>query len=497
MAAGDGDWRFDRSCSTSSSTGSPLRQATAARSWLRRNTFAGSYSSLSATQAARRSSGAVGRRGRAPRPSSERKFTYVPPVSAGAERACRRLGPVDRVVVAVGRERAGDDVEEERRVALAERGRVGGHARHGAAEVVDVDLGLGRGDARVLGDERVDRARRRARAGSPPSCSCGRRGPTAGRCRLCIATYGIGPNRSATGVAELAQRAQRALAVLGRARRRRRARRRAGLPCHSSGRNGAGGRGQQVHQRRQLVGRGRRSQLAVDAQDVGRACRPGRRPAPPMTIGPTACSRYSNEVTTPKLPPPPRRPQNSSAFSSSLACTSRPSAVTTSAPIRLSAGEAVLAHQPADAAAEREAGDAGAGHEAAGGGEAERLRLVVEARSRSRRPARARCGAGIDLDALHRREVDDDAAVDAGEAGDAVPAAADRDGQLLAAGELERADDVGHAGAAGDQRGVAVDARRSRSRAPRRSRRRSGVRAAPRMACRRARRSSPRRASGW
>ena len=41
-------------------------------------------------------------------------------------------------------------------------------------------------------------------------------------------------------------------------------------------------------------------------------------------------------MTTPKLPPPPRSPQNSSGFSSADVLTTRPSAVTTSAPIRLS-----------------------------------------------------------------------------------------------------------------------------------------------------------------
>ena len=53
-------------------------------------------------------------------------------------------------------------------------------------------------------------------------------------------------------------------------------------------------------------------------------------------IGPCWCSWYSNVVTMPKLPPPPRSAQNRSAFSSSLACTSVPSAVTMSAEIRLS-----------------------------------------------------------------------------------------------------------------------------------------------------------------
>ena len=40
-------------------------------------------------------------------------------------------------------------------------------------------------------------------------------------------------------------------------------------------------------------------------------------------------SRNSNSVTTPKLPPPPRRPQNRSGFSVAVARTIAPSAVTT------------------------------------------------------------------------------------------------------------------------------------------------------------------------
>ena len=64
------------------------------------------------------------------------------------------------------------------------------------------------------------------------------------------------------------------------------------------------------------------------------------------------------------------------------------------------AGQAELAHQPADAAAEREPGDPGGGHEPAGDGEPEGLRLVVEVRPRAaalgdggaaRRGRRARC----------------------------------------------------------------------------------------------------------
>ena len=62
----------------------------------------------------------------------------------------------------------------------------------------------------------------------------------------------------------------------------------------------------------------------------------GKSIGPASTVGPIGCARNRNDVTTPKLPPPPRRPQNRSGWSSSLAATSSPSAVTTSAPTRLS-----------------------------------------------------------------------------------------------------------------------------------------------------------------
>jgi hypothetical protein len=51
---------------------------------------------------------------------------------------------------------------------------------------------------------------------------------------------------------------------------------------------------------------------------------------PAITVGPTGCSENRNEVTTPKLPPPPRSAQNRSGCSSADARTMLPSAVTTS-----------------------------------------------------------------------------------------------------------------------------------------------------------------------
>src|SRR5437867_5979933 len=61
----------------------------------------------------------------------------------------------------------------------------------------------------------------------------------------------------------------------------------------------------------------------------------GQRIGPAKTVL-TRCSLNSNEVTTPKLPPPPRIAQKRSSFFFELAVTKLPSAVTMSAERRLS-----------------------------------------------------------------------------------------------------------------------------------------------------------------
>ena len=67
----------------------------------------------------------------------------------------------------------------------------------------------------------------------------------------------------------------------------------------------------------------RRNASTVGASSAGHATSPAR------MVGPSGCSSNVKSVTTPKLPPPPRRPQNRSGFSAWEARTMEPSAVTT------------------------------------------------------------------------------------------------------------------------------------------------------------------------
>ena len=74
-------------------------------------------------------------------------------------------------------------------------------------------------------------------------------------------------------------------------------------------------------------------------------------------------------------------------------------------------GEPVLAHQPADAAAQAEAADAGVAHDAARGGQTVGLCLVVDVAPQGATLDEGGALDGIDRDGAHRREVDDDAVV--------------------------------------------------------------------------------------
>ena len=147
----------------------------------------------------------------------------------------------------------------------------------------------------------------------------------------------------------------------------------------------------------------------------------------------TGCSRYSKDVTTPKLPPPPRSAQNRSGCSSALAVSTSPSAVTTSNEMTLSQVSPCFRTSQPDAAAEREARDAGLGDDAGRHGQAVDVRLAIELAERRRRAGRGRARAlRIDVNALHPRQVDHQAAVAERAAADVVAAAANRHEQAVA-----------------------------------------------------------------
>ena len=119
--------------------------------------------------------------------------------------------------------------------------------------------------------------------------------------------------------------------------------------------------------------------------------------------------------------------------------------------------QSVLAHDPADPAAEREPGDAGVRDDAGRHREPERLRLLVELAEQDARLHARRALLGIDADALHRREVDQQRVVCDRQAGERVPAAPHRDRQAAGAPELDRGDHVRDARAANDHRRVLVE----------------------------------------
>ena len=117
------------------------------------------------------------------------------------------------------------------------------------------------------------------------------------------------------------------------------------------------------------------------------------------------------------------------------------------------------AAEPAEAAAEREAGDTGIADRAAGRREAERLRLAVELSPAQARFRARGAGDGVDPEALHLGEIDDDPVVARRLARDVVGAAAHGNRQPLVARERDGGHDVHRAAAARDHRRALVDHR--------------------------------------
>ena len=143
-------------------------------------------------------------------------------------------------------------------------------------------------------------------------------------------------------------------------------------------------------------------------------------------------------MTTPKLPPPPRSAQKRSGFSSALAVTSSPSAVTSSNDSTLSQLSPCLrTSQPTPPPSVSPATPV---LETTPTGTASPWRCVSRSRSPSVAPP-CTCtvrALGIDQHPAHVREVDDHAVVAERPPGDVVAAAAHRHEQVVGAGELHR-----------------------------------------------------------
>jgi hypothetical protein len=119
--------------------------------------------------------------------------------------------------------------------------------------------------------------------------------------------------------------------------------------------------------------------------------------------------------------------------------------------------EAELAHQPADATAQGEPGEAGVGDDAGGNSQPEGLGLAVELAEQHAGLCPYRPFRQVNANALHQRQVDDQAAVAHGQARETVPTASHRDLEITAPRCAHRLDHIGRPGAASDHRGVAID----------------------------------------
>ena len=120
-------------------------------------------------------------------------------------------------------------------------------------------------------------------------------------------------------------------------------------------------------------------------------------------------------------------------------------------------GQAVAPAEPAEAAAERQPGDAGRRDRSTGRGEPEGLTLAVEFKVGQPGLGSDGPGDGIDPRTLHPGEINHQTAIAERVPGHTVAAAADRQLEALLPGEVDRRDHVGRTEAARNQGGPPVD----------------------------------------
>src|SRR5260221_1491258 len=121
------------------------------------------------------------------------------------------------------------------------------------------------------------------------------------------------------------------------------------------------------------------------------------------------------------------------------------------------AREATLAHEETKAAAEGESCNACGRDETTGGCQAESLGLVVELTPGQARFRTSGASGQVDLYPFHPGQVDHEATIADGVAGDTVAAPSDRDEEVVGAGEIDGGDDICDSSTANDEGGVPVD----------------------------------------
>ena len=121
------------------------------------------------------------------------------------------------------------------------------------------------------------------------------------------------------------------------------------------------------------------------------------------------------------------------------------------------AGQAIFPLEPAETAAQGEARDPRRGIGAAGGRQAEHLRLTVQLAPGDPALGAHRAPGRIDPDTLHRGQVNDDPAVAGGVAGDVVATPTHRHQQVMGTGKTDRREDIRHTRATHDHGRMAVD----------------------------------------
>ena len=168
-------------------------------------------------------------------------------------------------------------------------------------------------------------------------------------------------------------------------------------------------------------------------------------------------TRYSIAVTTPKFPPPPRNPHKQVR----VLLLGRAQEVAVGGDDvegeRIVAGQPEAPAQPAESTAQREARGARVRDDARSGRKSEGRAFVVELAEQRACLDEGPRRFGLDANALHGLQVDDEPAVAGGLAGDAVAAGTDSSQQTVLACEVDGVAHIGGASAAGDQGRLPVE----------------------------------------